>query len=78
MSTQSKPNAQPLEAAIERAAKELPCGWVIDLTITHFSATVNLFCEGNLREFPSTYESLAHEINDAIDWALEKEAEATR
>jgi hypothetical protein len=78
VSPQSKPNAGPMEAAIDRAAKELPCGWVIDLTITHISVTVNLFCEGNVREFPSTYQSLAHEINDAIDWALEKEAEATR
>lgn len=61
-------------AAINRAAKELPEGWGIDIQIEKGSGTVDLHKDFEPVEYDSDHEYLSDSINDAIDHALKEEA----
>lgn len=57
--------------AINRAAKDLPWDWHIEVHVELGSGWVELYdYKYERREFPSNRESLRDEINDAIDFAI--------
>lgn len=56
----------------DKAVSDLPEGWVVVLYLARDGSAVELQDpDGNLRLFPSSFESLTDEINDAIDFAIE-------
>jgi hypothetical protein len=63
-----------LYRAVERAAKELPAGWEIEINIMQGSAGVILSDEfGFDVEFPTNHERLDEEVDDALEAAIAAE-----
>lgn len=63
-----------LEEAIEAAAKDLPPGAEITVTVEHWSAWVDASdSNGNRREFDSADMSLPKQVADCIKWCKEQE-----
>lgn len=57
--------------SIERACKDLPDGWQIDIGMESGSAWVNLYNpDGDQVEFPTNRETIDEELNDAIEFAI--------
>jgi len=67
-----------LEEAIEEAAKDLPPGAEITVTVEHWSAWVDATdSNGNRREFDSAEMSLSAQVADCIKWCKEQERTAS-
>lgn len=59
--------------AIERAAKELPEGWAIEISVSKDGGSIDLINpEAEGVDFPTNHEHWSQEINDAIDAAMAK------
>lgn len=66
--------AVELHEAIQRAAGELPEDWEIEISIERDAADVKLFHDGEPEYFPTNYESMAEQINSAVQHAVDQEA----
>lgn len=65
--------SDPTLDAMNRAASELPPGWNIHIEIERDAGTVVLYDdEGVDHEYPSFRESLAEQIIEALDYALDQ------
>lgn len=58
---------------MEKAAKELPKGWYIEIHIEKESGYADLINpEGENVEYPSNMESLEEQVSDAFDYAIQE------
>lgn len=62
-------SAVELHDAIGRAAMQLPNDWEIEISIERDGADVKLFYDGDLQSFATNYESMAEQVNSAVDHA---------
>lgn len=60
-----------LFAAVNRACRDLPDGWTIDLSLEFGAAWVSMCdADGNPVEFEETDRTLPERINEAVDVAI--------
>jgi hypothetical protein len=58
--------------AIQRAARDLPEGYNIDISVEHHGGGVTLTLpNGNEDDYPSNHETLSESIADALEYAQE-------
>lgn len=72
MSSKTK-RATSIHRAVQNAAENLPKDWTITISIERDGHSLELFFDGDCKLFPTNYESLADQINDAVRYAIEKE-----
>lgn len=65
--------------ALNRAAGELPEGWSITIEVERCAGYVSLYDpDGEEHEFPCNRESMAQDVIDALDYAIDQDSAGKR